>query len=239
MKTTDLFARVPLFSSLTDQERAAIAEAATLRTCKRGERIVSQGDPGDAFFVVVRGRVSVSVSSPEGREVVLTGLGEGEHFGEMALLEDTVRSASVTAAERTDVLILTRASFFSILRRNFLLTRSLLQSLSQRLRHADATIEGLASLDVKGRLARYFRDLAAERGRSAGGGWVVIFRPSQREIADTIGSSRETVSRTMAQLARENLLVPKGKLVYVKLSNPESSPHAGEVAKGTAPETVR
>lgn len=218
MKVTDLFARVPLFASLTDSERAVIVEAATFRACRRGERIVSQGEAGDAFFVVVRGRVSVSVSSPEGREVVLSTLGEGEHFGEMALLEDATRSASVTTTERTDVVILTRAAFFSLLRRNFLLTRSLLLSLSSRLRHADSTIEGLASLDVKGRLARYFCDLAASRGRTAGGGWVVIYRPSQREIADTIGSSRETVSRTMAQLTRENLLVPKGRLVYVKLS---------------------
>jgi CRP-like cAMP-binding protein len=224
MKVTDLFAKVPLFSSLTDSERAVIAEAATVRSCRRGERIVAQGDAGDAFFVVVRGRVSVSVSSPEGREVVLSTLGEGEHFGEMALLEDTVRSASVTTTERTDVVILTRTAFFSLLRRNFLLTRSLLLSLSSRLRHADSTIEGLASLDVKGRLARYFCDIAAQRGRTAGGGWVVIFRPSQREIADTIGSSRETVSRTMAQLARENLLVPKGRLVYVKLTNAQAAP---------------
>ncbi len=70
---------------------------------------------------------------------------------------------------------------------------------------------------MKGRLARYFRDLAEERGRRAGGGWIVVVRPSQREIADTIGSSRETVSRTMSQLARENLIVPKGKAIYVRL----------------------
>ena len=224
MKTTDLFARVSLFSSLTDSERAVIAEAATLRTCRRGERIVGQGEAGDAFFVVVKGRVSVSVSSPDGREVVLSTLGEGEHFGEMALLEDAPRSASVTTTERTEILTLTRSAFFSLLRRNFLLTRSLLLSLSKRLRHADSTIEGLASLDVKGRLARYFCDLATSRGRTAGGGWVVIYRPSQREIADTIGSSRETVSRTMAQLTRENILVPKGRLVYVKMS---TGPEAG------------
>lgn len=234
MSVTELFARVPLFASLTDSERAVIAEAATLRSCRRGERIVSQGEPGDAFFVVVRGRVSVSVSSPEGREVVLSTLGEGEHFGEMALLEDAPRSASVTTTERTDVVILTRAAFFSLLRRNFLLTRSLLLSLSSRLRHADSTIEGLASLDVKGRLARYFCDLAASRGRTAGGGWVVIYRPSQREIADTIGSSRETVSRTMAQLTRENLLVPKGRLVYVKFSGAHPADAPG-MARGQAP----
>ena len=232
MKIKELFARAPLFSGLSDAEREAVAEAATLRTFKRNERIVTQGESGDSFFIVVRGRVSVAVSSPDGREVVLSTLGEGEPFGEMALLEDAPRSASVMATERTDVVILTRAAFFSLLRRNFVLTRSILRSLSHRLRHADSTIEGLASLDVKGRLARYFRDLAQARGRTAGGGWTVVYRPAQREIADTIGSSRETVSRTMAQLSRENLLIPKGRVVYVRLSEPVAggTPAAGESA---------
>lgn len=227
MKIKELFAKAPLFSGLSDAEREVVAEAAVLRTFKRNERIVTQGENGDSFFIVIRGRVSVAVSSPDGREVILSTLGEGEPFGEMALLEDAPRSASVVATERTDVVILTRAAFFALLRRNFILTRSLLRSLSQRLRHADSTIEGLASLDVKGRLARYFRDLAMSRGRTAGGGWTVVYRPAQREIAGTIGSSRETVSRTMGQLARENLLIPKGRVVYVRLSEPAGSAAAG------------
>ncbi len=227
MKVAEVFARVPLFSGFSESERSVVVEAVTLKTFRRGDRIVSQGETGDVFFVILRGRVAVSVSSPEGREVVLSSLGEAEHFGEMALLEDAPRSASVTAAERTEVAILTRAAFLSLLRRNFVLTRSLLQSLSQRLRHADATIEGLASLDVKGRLARYFRDLAKSHGRTAGGGWTVVFRPSQREIANTIGTTRETVSRTMSQLARESLLVPKGRVVYVRLASDQTSETPG------------
>ena len=101
MNVTELLARVPLFSSLTDSERAAIAETAVLRTWKRGERIVSQGEPGDAFFVIVRGRVSVSVSSPEGREVVLRdvvqfhwefGTRGGAAIGELSVRQGCVLS---------------------------------------------------------------------------------------------------------------------------------------------------
>jgi CRP-like cAMP-binding protein len=134
----------------------------------------------------------------------------------MALLDEAPRSATVTAVERSELAVLTREAFFDLLKGNFVMIRALLATYSRRLRHANSTIEGLASLDVKGRLARYFRDLAEERGRRAGGGWIVVVRPSQREIADTIGSSRETVSRTMSQLARENLIVPKGKAIYVR-----------------------
>ncbi len=226
MNVTELFAKVPLFEGLAGPDRVVLARAASLRSYRRGERIVTQGQPGDSFFVLVKGRVAVSILSPEGREVVLNTLTSGDHFGEMALLDDAPRSATVTAAERSDLAVLTREAFFELLRSNFVLTRALLASFSSRLRHANATIEGLASLDVKGRLARYFRDLAVQRGRRAGGGWVVVVRPPQREIADTIGSSRETVSRTMGMLARENLIVPKGKAVYVRLE--------GEATSGTA-----
>ncbi len=217
MIVPDLFSKVALFQGLQPADRIAISRAATLRTYRRGERIVTQGQPGDSFFVLVKGRVAVSILSPEGREVVLSTLSAGDHFGEMALLDEAPRSATVTAVERSELAVLTREAFFDLLQGNFVLFRGLLATYSRWLRHANATIEGLASLDVKGRLARYFRDLAEERGRRAGGGWIVVVRPSQREIADTIGSSRETVSRTMSQLARENLIVPKGKAIYVRL----------------------
>ena len=173
MIVTELFAKVPLFEGVSPEDRAALARAATLRTYRRGETIVQQGQPGDAFYVLVRGRVAVAIVAPDGREVVLNSLGQGDHFGEMALLDDAPRSASVIAQERSDLAILSRAVFLDLLKSNFVLTRALLGAFSARLRRANNTIEGLASLDVKSRLARYFRDLAASRGRRAGGGWSV------------------------------------------------------------------
>lgn len=230
MIVTELFSKVRLFEGVSPEDRAALARAATLRTYRRGETIVQQGQPGDAFYVLVRGRVAVEIVAPDGREVVLNTLGEGDHFGEMALLDDEPRSASVIALEKSDLAILSRAVFLDLLKSNFVLTRALLGAFSARLRRANATIEGLASLDVKSRLARYFRELAATRGRKAGGGWSVVVRPSQREIADTIGSSRETISRTMSQMAAEQLIVPKGKAVYVRLDTPEAGSPGGRTA---------
>ncbi|MFI5182569.1 MAG: Crp/Fnr family transcriptional regulator [Thermoanaerobaculia bacterium] len=224
MTGMDLFLRVPLFEGLSAGERAAIQKGAQMRSYRRGDVIVRQGQPGESFFVLVRGRVAVTILSPEGREVVVGTLGEGDHFGEMALVDEEPRSATVIAQERSELAVLSREVFFDLLRSNFTLTRALLRSFSRRLRHANATIEGLASLDVKSRLARYFRELAAARGRKAGGGWSVVVRPAQREIADTIGSSRETVSRTMSQMAQEQLIVPKGRVVYVRIDSGESAP---------------
>ncbi|HEV8266900.1 MAG TPA: Crp/Fnr family transcriptional regulator [Thermoanaerobaculia bacterium] len=233
MNVTELIAKVTLFQGLSTADRAVLAQALTLRRYRRGERIVTQGQRGDELFVIVRGRVAVEILSPEGREVVLSSLSDGDHFGEMALLDDSPRSASVVATERAELAVLKRDVFFDLLKSNVALTRALLAAFSRRLRHANSTIEGLASLDVKSRLARYFRELATSRGRQAGGGWVVVVRPPQREIADTIGTTRETVSRTMTQMAQENLIVAKGKVVYVKLES--GTPAATTTTAGGAP----
>jgi CRP/FNR family cyclic AMP-dependent transcriptional regulator len=239
MNSSELFAKVPLFQGLSDADRSMLAQATSLKRYRRGERILTQGQPGETLLVIVRGRVSVTVLSPDGREVVLGNLGEGDHFGEMALLDDSPRSASVVAAERAELAVLTRSVFFELLRSNISLTRALLASFSRRLRRANATIEGLASLDVKSRLARYFRELATSRGRQAGGGWVVVVRPAQREIADTIGTTRETVSRTMTLMAQESLIVAKGKVVYVKLEETTPTPaREATGARGARPEAA-
>jgi len=98
MNVTELFSRVALFEGIAPEDRVALAKAAALRTYRRGETIVEQGQPGDAFYVIVKGRVAVAIVAPDGREVVLNSLGEGEHFGEMALLDDAPRSAPARSA---------------------------------------------------------------------------------------------------------------------------------------------
>ena len=173
MVITELFSRVPLFEGVSVEDRAALARAATLRTYRRGETIVQQGQPGDAFYVLVRGRVAVAIVAPDGREVVLNTLGEGDHFGEMALLDDAPRSASVIAQERSDLAILSRAVFLDLLKSNFVLTRALLATFSARLRRANATIEGLASLNARlgnndERMPKWLREISL---REAAPGW--------------------------------------------------------------------
>ncbi len=115
MNVSDLFSKVPLFEGLPPADRVALAKAATLRSYRRGERIVTQGQPGDSFFVLVKGRVAVSILSPEGREVVLSTLSAGDHFGEMALLDEAPRSADARAHERCRLLVIQKDAFDDLL----------------------------------------------------------------------------------------------------------------------------
>jgi len=155
-----VFRRVSLFSELEAGELEALSQLATSRHVPAGAAILREAEPGDQFFVLVKGEVKVFVDSPDGREVVLTHLQAGEFFGEMALLEGESRSASVSALSETELVALSRNDFFAVLSRDFSLTRKILKTLSARLRRANEVIESLALQDVGGRLARYLIRLA-------------------------------------------------------------------------------
>ena len=154
--------------------------------------------------------------SPEGKEIILKLLGPGDFFGEMALLDDEPRSATFVATEPLELVTIWRNDFLQILSENFPLTRKLLAELSRRLRSASSRIESLATMDVYGRLARFFIDQAREQGKVLDNGYVAITRPTHQAMANMIGTSRETVSRLIHDMMRQNLLISEGKTIYLK-----------------------
>jgi CRP-like cAMP-binding protein len=124
--------------------------------------------------------------------VILSVLGEGEFFGEMALLDDEPRSAHVIAMEDSDLLVLRREDFEGILAQSPQIALSLLRELTRRLRRADEKVGALVLLDVTGRVARLLLELSDDSG-----GDRITRRLTHHTIAQMVGSSRETVSRTM------------------------------------------
>ena len=215
-----VFRRVALFSELEAGELEALARAFSPRSYPSGSPIIRESDAGDFFFVILRGEVKVFVDSPDGREVVLSHLQTGDFFGEMALLEGESRSASVEALTDCELAVLARAEFFAVLERNFSLTRKILKTLSSRLRKANEVIESMALLDVGGRLARYLIRLADESGQPAVEGYFVVTRPTHQEIANSIGATRETVTRMLKQFEARKLIRTKGSVVWVPAEVP-------------------
>lgn len=215
---TELFRKFSLFSELDEKELAAVAALAKPRKYAKEDVIFHADEPGDVFFLIQSGAVKVTMISPEGKEIILSMLGPGDFFGEMALLDDQPRSASVVATEPLEVLTIWRADFLQILAENFSIARKVLAELSRRLRHASYRIESLATMDVYGRLARFFLDLAREQGTVLDNGYVAVVRPTHQSIANMIGTSRETVSRLIHDLMEKNLLLSEGKTVYLHKS---------------------
>jgi CRP/FNR family cyclic AMP-dependent transcriptional regulator len=193
--------KVPLFSELGPAELQRVVEVARERTYPKNSVILFEDDPGDALYVVAKGQVKVVLIGEDGREVILSVLGEGEHFGEMALIDDEPRSAHVIAMEDSTLVVLRREDFQPILAQTPQIGLALLKELSRRLRRVDEKVGSLVLLDVNGRVAQLLLELADEEG-----GERITRRLTHHTIAQMIGSSRETVSRTMRDLVDKGLI---------------------------------
>ena len=211
-----LFRKFALFAELDDRELAAIAAVAKTRHYGKDDVIFHADESGDVFCLIRDGQVKVTMISPEGKEIILSLMGPGDFFGEMALLDDEPRSATVVATEALELVTIWRSDFLQILQENFSITKKVLVELSRRLRTASNRIESLATMDVYGRLARFFLELAQESGKSLDNGYVAVTRPTHQSIANMIGTSRETVSRLIHDLMRQNLLLSEGKTIYLR-----------------------
>ena len=210
------FRKFALFAELDDRELSSIAAVAKARRYAKDDVIFHADESGDVFCLIREGHVKVTMISPEGKEIILSLLGPGDFFGEMALLDDEPRSATVVATESLDLVTIWRSDFLQILQENFSITRKVLAELSRRLRSASNRIESLATMDVYGRLARFLLELAQDSGKSLDNGYVAVTRPTHQAIANMIGTSRETVSRLIHELMKQNLLLSEGKTIYLR-----------------------
>ena len=192
----DLIRRVPVFSSITQEQAQLIAHSVVKRRFRRGEIMVEQGHLSPALYILLNGRARVLASDHRGREVILAVLDPGDHVGEMSLIDSEPASATVRAEVPTDTLMLSRADFARCLPETTSLSFAIMRGLVRRLRAADRQIESLALLDVYGRVARTLvemSDLDAE-------GRVIRHKVSRQDMAKVVGASREMVSRVMKDL---------------------------------------
>jgi CRP-like cAMP-binding protein len=211
-----LLSEIELFAELNEGELQEVASHAQIKKTPTDTTIFYEGDPADAVFVVVNGRVKVVTTSSDGKEFILTVLGAGQVFGEMGLLEAAPRSASVITITEVELLIIKREDFDRLIQNSPAISRKLMAILSRRLRRANSKMESLAYMDVAGRLARYLLDMALDHGQRLGNGWVVVRRPTHSDIAHSIGTSRETVSRLINEFEEGFGLVNKGKFTYIR-----------------------
>ncbi|HYV98638.1 MAG TPA: Crp/Fnr family transcriptional regulator [Gemmatimonadaceae bacterium] len=210
MSYAQFLATVPLFKGLAPHELQRFADVTREKAYPRGSVILFEDDPGDALFIVRLGRVKVVLVGDDGREVILGVLGVGDHFGELSLIDDQPRSAHVIATEDASLLVLRREDFRRRVEETPAVAWSLMQELSRRLRRADDKIGGLVLLDVPGRIARLLLDAADAQGSEA------LADPlTHQTIANTIGASRETVSRAMKDFQEAGWIVVEKRRIRV------------------------
>lgn len=198
--------RVPLFRDFAEAELSQVAATVSERRYGKHQFIVREGDPGDTFFIIVSGSVSVCRIAPDGRETILSILKEGDFFGEMSMFDSSLRSASIKTLTDVEVGAIQQEDFLLLLDRNPRIGRQLVIELSERLRAANALIAATTSQDIRARLASLLLNLADQFGEAVTNGTRITLRLTNQEMANMIGTTRETVNRTLNRFWDDRLV---------------------------------
>lgn len=189
---------VPFLSSVDEATLTRLAQHLRRRTFRRNEVIFHRGDPAGALHIIRSGRVKVTLPSEEGEETVLALFRSGDVFGDMGALDGGPRSATITAVEPTETLVLLREDLLSCARDFPDLALALLETVIARLRRTDGLLEDAYFLDLDTRLARRLIELSETHGRAVPDGIEVDFPLTQSDIAGMLGVTRVSINRQLA-----------------------------------------
>jgi len=182
--------------TLSQDELNEISSHGVVRNYPKQAVILNEGDSSDSLYIVLEGRVKAFVADAAGHEVVLSTMGPGEYFGEMAL-DRRPRSASIMTLIPSRFLIVPGDEFREFLARHPAFALSLVEKLIYKVRSLTESVKSLAFMDVYGRVARLLLELAEDRD----GHLVIGERLTQQDIASRVGASREMVSRILKDLS--------------------------------------
>ncbi len=211
-----LLGSTDLFKNLDPPVLNQLARSVTFRNYRRGHLIFAQGEPGDSLFVISEGLVKVFVTSEEGEDMVLVTLRPPETFGELALIDGGLRSASAEAIEPTTTLTLSRGPLIELLQGHPNLAQALLSSLGGLVRRLTEQAADLVFLDLHGRVAKLLLSLAEERGRHEGKEVLLDLQLTQGDLAAMVGGSRQSVNHILHAFQRRGYLEIEGRRIALK-----------------------
>jgi CRP/FNR family transcriptional regulator, cyclic AMP receptor protein len=211
-----LLRQVPLFLSLRPEDTARLAELLQKRNFRKGDVLCRKGEEGNTLFMIISGKVKIARQSRSGEEVILAFLSAGDFCGEMALLDGLPRSADAIAVEDSTLYILTRSDFLSCVINNERAVKSILSTLSKRMRKADDFLADIFFLHVGTRLAKKLVELAAGNGyQAAQGNGPIMLNTTQQLIASMIGATRESVNKELRILRERGLIEISAKKIII------------------------
>ncbi len=213
-KKKDLLKKVALFEGISEEDLDQLVPLLRFRKCVRGQSVVEVDMPGHSLYMISNGELKVTIQRDD-KEAILTLLGSGDFFGEMALLDGKGRSANVVCLRASDLYELSREDFLRYVEAHPRALINILQHLSERLRNSNLIISNLTLLDVYGRVARFFMTLAEEEGEEVDAGILLRKPPSQQQMAGMLGTSRETVNRVIAEFVQQGILQKDGRQLVI------------------------
>ena len=212
-----MLGQVEIFKGLSTEELRALEETSTRRTFPKNTVVIHENDPADSLFVIESGKVKVYCSDKNGKEFIMNTQGAGDYFGELALLDDSTRSASVRTVEKSTFCIVYKEDFSRVLAEHPNMSRTLIRNLAARVRKLTGDVKSLALQDVYGRVANVLMELARER---EGGSLFIPEKLTQQDIADRVGASREMVARILKDLTIGEYIRFEGRHIIINTRLP-------------------
>ncbi len=213
-----LLNNIPLFDELEQDERDALTRRLNIRQFPKNAVIILDGDESDSLYIILAGKVKVFLTDDEGKEVILNYQGAGEYFGEMALLDESPRSASVITLESSKIAVLSKHDFMQCLSEHPKIAMSIIRHLTTRLRSLTDKVKNLALMNVYGRVTHTLIDLSELEGENR----VVSERLTQQELANLVGASREMVTRILKDLTKGGYIDIQNKKITIKEKLPSA-----------------
>jgi CRP/FNR family cyclic AMP-dependent transcriptional regulator len=205
--------KVEIFEGLTQQEMDALTASSVSRSYPKNTVIINENDHADSLYLIESGRVKVYCSDKNGKEFIMNTLTTGDHFGELALLDDDKRSASVRTMEKSNFCIIYKEDFNQVLTQQPNIAKTLIRNLTRRVRKLTQDVKALALQDVYGRVTNVLTTLAEPRDEETS---IIPEKLTQQDIADRVGASREMVARILKDLTIGEYITFEGRNIVIK-----------------------
>lgn len=215
MTPIGLLKQIPLFGTFQAADHEQLANLLRRLIMKKGDVLFRKGDEGTALYIIIKGRMKITVPSKLGDEITLAILSRGDFFGEMALLDSLPRSADATAMEETLLYVLNRSDFQSFLIHNENAVRSILYALSSRLRKTDDFLTEVCFLNISARLARRLLEMAESLLQENSHGSSMELKLTQSDLASLLGTTRETINRELKILRDRGIVSTSRNLIII------------------------
>ena len=210
-----ILARTAIFADVDAEAMDTLSEELEWMSFLRNHTIFVEGEPGDRLYVLVEGKVKVGRRTADGRESLIAVMGPGETFGELALFDPGPRTATVATLTEVRVAAVPRQALGAWIAERPQIAEQLLRVLARRLRRTNDDLCDMIFTDVPGRVAKQLLDLTKRFGRPDSDGLRVDHELTQLELAQLVGSSRETINKALSEFANRGWIRQQGKTIYV------------------------
>ena len=202
----DLLKQIPLFNFLSEQQLNDLSASVRLQTVKQGQVIFHRGDEGTALYIIKSGAVKIVLSSSLGNEIIAGIFSGGDFFGEMALLDGEPRYADAIAVKPSELFVLRRNDFLRFIQSDLNTARSILFSITRRLRKTHDLLEDVCSLTISQRLAKLILELGKIYGYKGEKGIFINLYLTQKELGDMVGATRESINKELKALRTKGII---------------------------------